>query len=370
MKKLLIATAALAMVAGTVQAQSSVQVYGVLDVGYSDQKISGDIDSVSGSYTEKQVSGKSGLASNRLGFRGTEDLGGGLKAGFVYELGISTETQTQSLRAGNVSLSGSFGGVTIGRQNSIGKNMNDNYTAFGGGGSFLQGSIVHGVTGNAGSGSMLSDADFLNGEFKPLVDRVSNAVTYVSPKFNGLTLTVQANQKSDDTSDLTGKNKVNSSQAVRLDYAAGKLKASVAYTDSTTEEEDGGDKYDVKLTQLGATYDFGVAKAFVAYADGKSTFDGDNYSTKTKGTDIGVIVPVSPKVNLLASIGQGDIKVDNYKSDVDGYMFQAHYALSKRTTAYAMYGVTNLEAPASVAFEIDAVNLEDKVTMIGVRHTF
>jgi predicted porin len=90
MKKLLIATAALAMVAGTVQAQSSVTVYGLLDMGYAAQQTKATNTTNAGITTKTQAIGASeGLAASRLGFRGTEDLGGGLKADFVYELGIN-----------------------------------------------------------------------------------------------------------------------------------------------------------------------------------------------------------------------------------------------------------------------------------------
>jgi predicted porin len=86
MKKLLIATAALAMVAGTAQAQSSVEVYGVLDMGYSDLSTmaKSNAGAANGTVTDtKGINLGAGLSSQRLGFRGTEDLGGGLKAGLI-----------------------------------------------------------------------------------------------------------------------------------------------------------------------------------------------------------------------------------------------------------------------------------------------
>jgi predicted porin len=378
MKKLLIATAALAMVAGTAQAQSNVQVYGILDLGYSQQKYSADDETLK----QNQVNGKSGLSSSRLGFKGTEDLGGGMKAGFVLEMGVTSDTAgnpfssgSSGTRAANVSLSGNFGELTIGRQNSIGKNMNDNYTAFGGGASFVQGSAVHTVTGIAGG--LADDLGFdaaLSSEFKPMVDRVSNAVTYTSPNMNGLQISLQVNEKSSDDSTEDGKTQANQSRAIRADYKAGKLSVSAAFTDSKAKEEDPASKSDADLTQFGLSYDFGVAKAFLAHASGDtSQFDGA-YQAKTKGTDIGVIVPVSPKVNLLASYGTGDVKYStddgfptSFKVDVDGYMLQAHYALSKRTTAYALYSKTTFDG----TLEGESLGTSsDKVTMIGLRHSF
>jgi predicted porin len=390
MKKLLIATAALAMVAGTAQAQSSVQVYGLLDMGYSDQKITDGADETT--QKNKQVNGKAGLSGSRLGFKGTEDLGGGLKAGFVYELGLNTDASTagHSVRAANVSLDGGFGGLTLGRVHSVGKKMNDEFTAFSGGGSFTNGSVTHVITGNAGT-SNLGGSDFAT-EFKPMVDRISNAVAYTTPSFNGLSATVELNQKSTDNSELDGKVAANSSQAFRLNYVAGKLSASVAYTDSTTKTEavaakaavadtatkqgtsavaaKAAGKVDSDLTQFGLKYDFGVARVFASYIDGESKTEGATTKQKTQGGDIGVIVPVSAKVNLLASVGQGDYKYDTAgKTEVDGYMFQAHYALSKRTTAYALYGETKFSDNDGEAGSVTD-KYKDKLTMIGVRHSF
>jgi predicted porin len=134
MKKLLIATAALAMVAGTAQAQSSVEIYGILDKAYSnlESKVT-----ASGSTTKTEttttggsgngaVAGGQNYTTERLGFRGTEDLGGGLKANFVYEARIGqldntdsgTEEGTMPTRLAFVGLSGGFGSIAMGRQTS------------------------------------------------------------------------------------------------------------------------------------------------------------------------------------------------------------------------------------------------------------
>ena len=85
MKKSLIALAALATV-GAAQAQSSVTVYGIIDTGYNSIE-----NNVSGTKTTTKgvVAGGGEASSPRLGFRGTEDLGGGLKANFVIEGGMA-----------------------------------------------------------------------------------------------------------------------------------------------------------------------------------------------------------------------------------------------------------------------------------------
>ncbi len=128
MKKLLIASAALAMVAGTAQAQSSVTVYGVIDMGYSTVKHKDDAASQVTTTTKgfNSPNGTSAFnntgeaASSRLGFRGSEDLGGGLKANFVIESGMSQNTVfTLGNRAYWAGIeSKGMGEVRIGRQDS------------------------------------------------------------------------------------------------------------------------------------------------------------------------------------------------------------------------------------------------------------
>ena len=90
MKKSLIALAALATVATAAQAQSSVAVYGLLDAGVSSNFTANS----SGQTLTAAANGI--LATSRLGFRGTEDLGGGLKANFNLESGLNPMTGAQS----------------------------------------------------------------------------------------------------------------------------------------------------------------------------------------------------------------------------------------------------------------------------------
>lgn len=85
MKKSLLALAALATV-GAVSAQSSVTLYGTIDVGYGSHSVDGRDGARSIRSSGVMEGANSG---NRIGFRGTEDLGAGMKAEFVIEQGIS-----------------------------------------------------------------------------------------------------------------------------------------------------------------------------------------------------------------------------------------------------------------------------------------
>jgi predicted porin len=135
MKKSLIALAALSAFATAAQAQSSVSVYGILDVGYSDKEAT-TAGGTSGSFwtatatsgsKHAQAAGKvtstngiTGVGSestSRLGFKGTEDLGGGLKANFVVETGLNPAESTVSAwntRQAYAGLQGGFGSLNVG----------------------------------------------------------------------------------------------------------------------------------------------------------------------------------------------------------------------------------------------------------------
>ena len=119
MKKTLIALAALAATGATL-AQSSVTIYGRMDLGMTSVETTrGAANATPGATDAFSLAGAEGTRTgSRLGFRGTEDLGGGLRAGFVYEIGINADriadgTNAQT-RLANLSLSGGFGTVVVG----------------------------------------------------------------------------------------------------------------------------------------------------------------------------------------------------------------------------------------------------------------
>jgi predicted porin len=388
MKKLLIATAALAMVAGTAQAQSNVSIYGVLDMGYSDLSTTAksNAGAANGATTDTVgINSASGLSSSRLGFKGTEDLGGGLKAGFVLELGLTTQNSTSafsSTRQALVSLnSNSLGSLVMGRGNTLGKNTNDSFSAFGGGASFEQGNVAYEVT----RGKALADATAV--KINAAVDRSSNQATYISPKFNGFTVSAQLIAKSVD-SDAAAKDGETSSSGTtfQLSYAGNGLTAAYTRTSLDTEVEAAAavaatctalntpvgcntgtaavtaSKSETTVDQFGVTYTMGAVKVFGLYNDAEYQATAGAAKAENKGYDIGATYTMG-KTTLLASFGDGEMKAAGATTvtDVKGMQAQVRYALSKRTTAYALYGNTEYEG---------ATKGESDVTMIGVRHAF
>lgn len=365
----------------------NVTVYGIIDAaGYSERKVdAGNGDNTTGASTKTTgIANASGLSSSRLGFRGTEDLGGGMKANFLLESGLDTNTNATmmtSTRQAWAGLSGGFGEVRIGRQDTLGKSMIDNHTAFGGGASYNQGSAINTVFGNSTAGQQTTEATAM----RATIDRHSNTLTYMTPTMNGLKASVQAFRKTSDASNVEGKNSaaVNSAvttsgifaaqnqtprsadgYAARADYTLGGLTLAVAYTDMDNQIESATvpAKNKLELTQVGATYTMGAVKVFVVYGDGEFQAEGDNAS-KNKAYDLGLTYTMGA-TTLLASYGKGDTKTaDGVKTDATGYQLQARYDLSKRTTAYVLYHASNLETAGGV-------DTDDKVAAVGIRHSF
>ncbi len=362
MKKSLLALAALSAFATAAQAQSNVSIYGILDMGYSDLSTTAksNAGAANGATTDtKAINSAAGLSSSRLGFRGTEDLGGGLSAGFTYELGLTPEnaTSAHTTRQALVSLSSkTMGSLNFGRGNTLGKNTNDTFSAFGGGASFEQGAVAYEVT----RGKALADANAVL--INTAVDRASNQATYISPAFNGFTVSAQLVSKSVDT-DATVSKTSSSGTAFQLGYAAGPLSAAYTRTslDTKTEASTTADT-ETTVDQFGVTYTAGAFKVFGLYNDAEYQATVGAAKAENKGYDIGATYTMG-NTTLLASFGDGEMKAAGATTvtDVSGMQAQVRYALSKRTTAYALYGKTEYKG---------ATKGESDVSMIGVRHSF
>jgi predicted porin len=385
MKKLLIATAALAMVAGTAQAQSSVTVYGVIDTGYNNLK-----NDVAGTVTETtavaggQLTANGEAATSRFGLRGTEDLGGGMRAHFVIETGIGA---TAGQAGGGTTLGDRsfWAGIEDAKMGQLRAGRQDTFTR--------SNWLAHdqlamaNVVGNLAHSTALGSASTASHDPRRI------AINYLSPRFNGAQLSLGMTQ---DDSETTGaaKQKTASGSQVGLSYAAGKFSAGVAYVEVKTvansaagtglfADGDGSDATSVgvpavsasnvksKDTSAAASYDFGVAKVAYIYnkRDAKSalsTFSTSNIDRESHA--FSVSAPVGKKTVLRAGYGFGDYRVGTsnaagYEGDIKGMQAAVNYNLSKRTMAYVIYGDESRETSATA-------KTKSKEYSFGVRHTF
>ena len=280
MKKSLIALAVLAA-AGTSFAQSTVTIYGKLDQGFT-RAIGAE------NFKLGQASG------SRLGFRGTEDLGGGLKANFQIEhrftpdngAAAATFWQGRSI----VGLSGGFGQIDLGRD----------YTA-----AFwtMLGADVFGWDGVANNSAATSAASGA-----PV--RFANGITYTSPSMAGLTLRANAQVKGDAAKAGT---------SFQIAYANGPISASLASEKTATEN---------KYTGVGAAYNFGPARvnALIAKSETAAGVEGDSMV-------LGLTVPMGA---LTLKASYATLEVADVKT-VQQLGLGARYALSKRTDLYTSY---------------------------------
>ena len=335
MKKPLAALAILAL-SGSTMAQSSVTLFGIADVWLGSSKVE-----VAGVGQRQTVVDTSGVNGSRWGLRGAEDLGGGLKAIFTLESGVSLDTGASAQggllfgRQAFVGLQGGFGTVSLGRQYSAYDDLNGathhNYGAF---------------TFEARSGAVA------NG-IQNHTNRTNNSIKYVSPSFGGFSgAAVYGFGENKNTVAPLFNNKATDSASVQLQYANGPLLVGYAYQQ---EKQASGDKN--KYNMIGGTYDFGVAKLVGSYNQVK------NNTTKDKEGQIGVVVPIGAAA-ISAGYARSKSDVGAVSNTGKGYSILATYALSKRTGLYA--------AALNTKAHVNNVVAETITTKygLGVRHSF
>lgn len=374
MKKTLIALAALAAT-GAVMAQSSVTLYGVVDVGFTSVNNSG-----TGS-TDNTGLTSSNMTTNRLGFRGTEDLGGGLKANFQIETGINADSPgatTLGDRGAWVGLSGGFGEVRLGREYSTTFWSGFLFSPFGTGGvgngfGFANRVVAHGATGQA----------------NPIWN--SNSVTYSTPRLTGF----QAHAQYVFDEVATAGNNAGRSVGLRLNYSAGPLGAELAYSKTdggatlvdnpltTTVDESVspvfglGTSADHKSVVGGISYDFGVAKLMANFGQEKANVTATGASLgKVTNFEIGAVAPVGPG-RLRASYNSTKIDVTGSAAadpKITKFAVGYIYDLSKRTAVYATVASLKNKNGADLALNgptsRNSVNGRSTGYNVGISHVF
>jgi predicted porin len=352
MKKSLIALAVLGAAAGAASAQNNVTVYGVVDAGIAYTN--------NGNPAGKTLSENSGMQSgSRLGFKGSEDLGGGLSAIFTLENGFNVDDGTMGNggrlfgRQAWVGLNGDFGTVKLGRQQTA-----------------LYGALLQvdpfqiNLAGNAQKvfGYGLYAADPLS--------RTDNTVSYATHNIAGFSgsLSYGFGEKAGDNS--AGRN-----IGVGAAYANGPINVQFAYQKSNTAALTGAPattfgaaSADLKAAFIGGTYDFGVAKAHLAYADNKIELAGT--SQKDRNWLLGVSAPVGAAGTVMASYVRNDVKdIDQGKSNQ--YALGYSYAMSKRTNLYTSYSYLKNDNRVSLNAYTGATGGESvRLFNVGVRHQF
>ena len=339
MKKSLLALAALAA-AGAASAQSSVTLYGVADISGGYKEVNDN-----GAKTKTTGANVGNLGDSRIGIKGSEDLGNGLKAVFNYEWQI--DGAHGNLDSGN--------GIKSDHSGFDGKALNNGYAngtreAFVGlEGNF--GQVRVGTTDTpvrnlaiAGTADAASDFDTTN--LGALVNRASG-VHYFG-NFSGVGIQAFAGySKKTETGQPDSDNY--KGYGLGLSYANGPLLVGAAvqqFKQSAANAVSANPLNPVlgtsKKTEavIGGAYDFGTAKVFANYVYGKVGVDGNTNTAyglfdKVQELNLGVTVPYGA-ASFVAEYGRNrynDATTGNKYTGND-FMVGANYAFSKRTDVY------------------------------------
>lgn len=374
MKKTLIALAAVAAT-GAAFAQSTVTLFGGADLGYRNVT-SGD----------NKFSGMSqdGIYSSRLGVMGTEDLGGGLKAGFHFEGGMAPDVGTSAgfnfTRKSTIGLSGGFGEVRFGRDytplftiagiadpfgtNGVGSSYNvANAATVEGSAIAAAGSFATARAASTAPGSKVAAGTVYA---DPNAVRANNSVTYYSPAFNGFNASLMYSFGGENTYQARSAGAMTS---IKLAYANGPV--SVAYGNQVTKggvaTTTAADTEKWTTNFVAGAYDLGVAKLSAGYKTDKLSF-ADNATLKS--TIFGVAAPVGAatlKASYVTAKDGGDKMANQFAVGVV-------YDLSKRTSVYATYATLKNEVgygkSVGSAAASDFTGLRSKGFEAGVKHNF
>ena len=307
-------------ISGAAFAQSSVTAYGVADLS---------VAKADGKQTAASANALLNNGNSRFGVKGTEDLGGGLSMSFNFEQAVNmangaTDANTWQRNA-FMELGGGFGALRAGRS------LSPEFYA----------TAAFEATGTANYSAVANKFGFGNGS------RNDANVAYTSPSFGGLKVTVGTT--------MAGNNSGNSKTQVAATYANGPLTVAAAY--GKTENA-------VKNTLIGGAYDLGMAKVAAGYYDPAGAI---------KGYSLGVSVPMGAwtfTADMARDTGSATKSTDT--------VLEAKYALSKRTTVYAVSynakgNTAALTAAGTDATKITAANAARPLgttTGIGIRHNF
>lgn len=330
MKKTLIALAALAATAAF--AQDAVSIKGTLDPSYQNVVTT---NNAGNAFTQNKIANNA-QGTSQVTFYGTENLGGGLKALFLYEMDFdatvidaTTTTATSGHVAGSrggevyAGLSGGFGSIKLGGANTPSLTTQGSRQFFGT-------KIGSGFGGVQGTGHV----------------RSNGSMVYATPSFSGFSAAVGYIPQTDTS--LTATTKATSD--VGVFYANGPLNAGVSV-----------------WNQEGTT---GQTNLFVSYAIGAATVTVGAHSEdiagkKSTGQNIALKYALNGNMDLLANVGRLD---DQEATDNDKNIsaIGLQYRLSKRTSIYGRYVLENNSYATVVSTDVAKV----QTTLVGLQHNF
>ncbi len=338
MQKKIIALAVAGLMSGAAFAQSNVTISGLVDMGYSHRS-----DNINSAVNSRNGIDSGMQSGSRLQFAGVEDLGGGLKAGFVLEQGLLVDTgqsRTDGVwsRQAFMYMSGNFGTVAAGRQYTPQFNLLAAVDPFG-----------YGTVGE------------INNVYASTA-RLDNLAAYVSPSFGGLNVVVGYTPQAggNEVAKDAGNTRV---YAIAPTYKNGPIMAGLNYHNIKTDTAN----FSTKVWDLAGSYDLGMAKLAAAYGRDSDINAAGNKRTKYM---LGATFPFGANA-VMASYNHA-------KQDTAGdpsarqWALGYQYNMSKRTNLYAVYAdISNKNGyTASVGDSSNGGAGYQTGLNLGVRHKF
>jgi predicted porin len=403
--------------AGAAQAQSSVTVYGILDVGFVGSEYRGTSASATvnaANVGTQQVGspalnggsagfGQSAESTSRLGFKGSEDLGGGTSAIFTVETALNPNASASAFQFNRQTFVGvkknGLATASVGTQYTPLFDVQSTTDAAGNNnlvGNAVYSGVLQSSTGTYNQGiapytSSAANPTSLNEASSAYVTRASNALKVQSDRIAGVQgelFYAQANNNQSGTVG-TGANN-NTVFGVNADYMWKQLQVVAAYqtfrayngTAAQTTAGMGlangtagslGTNASDSQTYAAATYDFGILKTYAQYITRKSfsTYD-NNFQTQRSAYQLGARSQLTPVISVYATYGlgkssyaQAGTAFANFRTMQVG----SDYNLSKRTNLYVAYGSFNQSSPNSAAVPTVS-SLSGMNYAAGIRHTF
>lgn len=355
MNKHLITLAIASVATAAAHAQSNVTVYGSLDAGLA------YVNDIGGKSVQRIDQGT--MQPDRFGFRGTEDLGGGLKANFQLEGGFATDTGA-SVNASKifnryttVGLSGNFGAVTLG-------NMPD---------------IVFDYAGKLSNGFQLTNFYLFHpGNLDTLANtyQFTNTVRYTSPSMSGLTVSAMVG-----LGEVAGNNSKGRNTSAGANYVNGPLRLALAYSKQNDRAAgyagaflgslglgNAGTVFNSLTTwAAGGGYTVGAWRMNALYT--QSTVDLPTSSFKQKNVDLGAAWRYADVRTLNFGYTRSRLGAAKY----DQFSISHVYAFSKRSEFYVQAAYQNAGGAAKFAIQNNtgvAGGDSQLVTTIGIHHLF
>ena len=309
---------AAALFAAMTSAHAGLDFYGLIDLSYGKNE---NVDRKSARFHSggddgQDGSGSQGNSTTRFGFKGSTDLGNGLKANFRLEsaeidrdLRVGKGSKTFFARQAWAGVSGHFGELRFGRQDAIPFQVMGNYD-------FNAAANAASAFGNAGV-AIWGRA------------RQTQSLQYISPNMRGLTAQFGFAAKEDGVADAR------STTSAALTYASGKFSTSISGETARTDHSE-------RFVSIASSYDFDIAKVMVGYADGF-------YGMNLKGPSIGFVAPVAG-FNVGMNFGK------NHQTNHQATEFFVNRKIFENTYAYLDYvHLDKHDAPSTKAFALGVI---------------